>query len=161
MPVLPTAGDGFEVIQALNTICVPSAKGGNSDALAKANGYKKNRDGYWVKVLGAKPYTITIDPYSTTNPGVCVMSLDYVTGGAQVIVDALSAWAYLHEPWMKQYRNDEYTTDIVRRTLSWEHVGDNDASTGLVFIGEKKADGTPLSKVGDRANLRFQIRNGG
>ncbi|MDB5431578.1 MAG: hypothetical protein JWP35_2694 [Caulobacter sp.] len=159
-PVLPTSGDGYEVIQVLQTICEPGVKGGNVDALAKANGFKKGKLG-WTKVLGAKPYSITVDFYSVANPTVCTLTLDYATGGAQTIIDGLTAWTYLHEPFMHLYRNDEYNTDLLRRTISWEHVGENGGSTGLVFVGEKKSDGSPVSKVGDRASLRFQIRNGG
>jgi hypothetical protein len=159
-PVLPTSGDGYEVIQVLNTVCEPGVKGGDLDARAKAAGFKKTRDG-WVKVLGAKPFTIKLDFFSVANPNVCIMYLDYAAGGAQTIVDGLNAWAYLHEPFMRLYRNDEYNTDLLRRTISWEHVGENGASTGLVFVGEKKPDGSPVSKIGDHATLRFQIRNGG
>ena len=159
-PVLPTSGNGYEVIQVLNTVCEPGVKAGDLDARAKAAGFKKTREG-WVRTLGAKPYTIKMEFFSVANPNVCVLTLDYATDGAQGIVDGLNAWAYLHEPFMQLYRNDEYKTDNLRRTISWEHVGEGGASTGLVFVGEKKADGTALSKVGDRATLRFQIRNGG
>jgi hypothetical protein len=159
-PVLPTSGDGYEVIQVLNTVCEPGVKAGDLDARAKAAGFKKTRDG-WVRTLGAKPYTVKIDFFSVANPNVCIMTLDYAAGGAQPIIDGLNTWAYLHEPFMQLYRNDEYNTDLLRRTISWEHVGDNGASTGLVFVGEKKPDGTAVNKIGDHADLRFQIRNGG
>lgn len=159
-PTLPSSGDGFEIIQVLNNVCEPGVKAGDLDARAKANGFKKTRD-YWVKPLGAKPYVIKLEFFSVANPNVCIMHVEFATGAAQPIVDGLTTWAYLHEPYMQNYRNDEYKQDLLRRTISWEHVGENGASTGLVFSIEKNPDGTSMSKVGDAARISFQIRNGG
>lgn len=162
MPDLPTSGDGYEVIKILDAICVPTTQGQNLDTLAKANGFKKTKDG-WVKQLGAKPYTVRLDFYSTVNPNVCRMTLDYATGGVQPIIDALSTWAYRHEPYMKLYRNDEYNDPgYVARTISWEDADPTDGKiTGLVFLGKKKLDGSSYSKVGDQADLLFQVRKDG
>src|SRR5690242_4245869 len=54
LPAMPTSGDGAQVIQALEKICVPAVRGQGLDAVAKANGLKQNRrDETWTMPLGS------------------------------------------------------------------------------------------------------------
>lgn len=158
---LPTAGDGAALIGLLQSVCAPAVVGGNLDALAKASGLKKNRDGAWVGVFGAKPFSVTVFP-AGSNPNACNLSIDHVQGGAQPLVDGLIAWAYLHQPALQLYRNDEVVADdFKRRTISWEYLAPDGGSVGLVFVGLKKPDGSAVSKVGDRSTLIFQVNKPG
>src|SRR5690348_1658190 len=63
-PALPTSGDGAQILQALEKICIPAVRGQGLDAAAKAAGLKNNRrDGTWTMPLSSgRDYAIIFQP---------------------------------------------------------------------------------------------------
>lgn len=156
-PTLPTSGDGAELIQVIDQICVPAVRGGDLDALAKSHGFKK-RKGAWVRGLSSgKDYTVTLQPQGS-NKNVCQADVNYAIGQEKPIVNALNVWAFLHKPQMPLQRNDFVVQGAVKRiTLSWEYYTDK-VSTGLVFVQLKNADGSPMSAKYDSGTLLYSER---
>jgi hypothetical protein len=152
---LPTSGVGAQVIAVLDNVCRPAINGGNLDAVAKAAGYKKKKDG-WLGILGAKPYTVSLS-FAGSNPKVCDFWIDYPVGTDQGLIEGLSAWTFLHNPSLQPQRNDEYKTDLIRRTFSWDASTADGGLVAMVFIRERKLDGTSTSKTGERAHILYQI----
>jgi hypothetical protein len=152
----PTDPTSIAVINTLEKVCVPAVGGADFQATVKAAGFKKKRDG-WVMPM-AKPYQIMVaEPGSNKN--VCNLTVDYQIDGAQTLVSDLHAWAQQRQPFLQQYRNDSRNDpDFRRTTVSWEHVGEGTASTGLVFVGLKKTDGAPLLKGADQATILYSER---
>lgn len=158
-PTLPTTGDGAEVISVINNICVPLVHGGTVDDLAKPLGFKKNRrENSWTKIMGSKPYEITVLPKGS-NENVCNVTIKYAVGEAKPIVNALNVWAFLHQPDMPMQRNDFIVgaDGIKRITLSWEYYTDHE-STGLVLVQLKNPDDSPLDKKFDQATILYSER---
>lgn len=152
---LPTSGTGAQVISVLDSVCRPSINNGNLDAVAKAAGYKKKKDG-WLGVLGTKPYTVMLS-FAGSNPKVCDFWIEYPVGTDQNLIEGLSAWAFLHNPSLQPQRNDEYKTDLTRRTFSWDAATPDGGLIAMVFVRERKLDGSPTSKIGERAHILYQI----
>jgi hypothetical protein len=162
-PALPTSGDGAQVIQALEKVCIPAVRGQGLDAAAKAAGLKQNkRDGTWVMPLASgRDYAIVFQPqFSQTN--VCHAEIHYAVGQDKPIVGALNIWAYLHKPeLMLQANYVAVDADGVKRIRkSWEHVEANGASTAVNFSVERKPDDSPLNARFDTGQLFYQERAG-
>jgi hypothetical protein len=159
-PTLPTTGDGAQVINLLQNVCVKSVATGDLDSAAKAAGMKKDRrSGAWSIGLGTdRNYSVAIQPQGS-NKNVCQAEIHYAIGQEKPIVNALNIWAFLHQPEMPLQRNDFVVgPDGVKRvTLSWEYYTDKE-STGLVLVQQKKADGTPLNARFDTATLLYSER---
>ncbi|MFN3521098.1 MAG: hypothetical protein ACK4YQ_02525 [Phenylobacterium sp.] len=158
-PTLPTTGDGAEVISVINNICVPSVRGKTVEEVAKPLGFKFNRrENTWSKVMGSKPYEITVLPKGS-NTNVCNVRVKYAVGQERPIVNALNIWAFLHQPEMPMQRNDFMVgADGVKRiTLSWEYFTDKE-STGLVLVQLKNPDDSPLDKKFDQATILYSER---
>ncbi|WP_269715271.1 hypothetical protein [Caulobacter sp. NIBR2454] len=153
----PTDPTSIAIISALNSICVPGVQdGGDQAALAKAAGFKKKRD-QWI-LAQAKPYQILVEP-AGSNKNVCTLVITHPTGLAQTLVTDLHGWASTREPVLQLYRNDQMTgADFKRTTVSWEHVGEGTASTGMVFVQLKKPDGSSVLKNADQSNLLYSVR---
>jgi hypothetical protein len=153
----PTDPTSIAIISALNAICVPGVQdGGDQAALAKAAGFKKKRD-QWI-LAQAKPYQIVVEP-AGSNKNVCTLTITHPTGLAQTLVTDLHGWASTRDPILQLYRNDQMTgADFKRTTVSWEHVGEGNASTGMVFVQLKKLDGSPVAKNADQSNLLYSVR---
>ena len=144
--VIPTDGEVGQIINVINTICVPLVRGGNIDKLATpAAGFKKNkRDNTFVSTLVAKPYTLTLFAPGA-NKNVCRMALNYTSGEEKPIIVGLNIFSLLHKPELEQQRNDySPSTDFKRITNTWEYFTEHE-STGLVFLQLKKPDGTEVS----------------
>ncbi|HEX5377564.1 MAG TPA: hypothetical protein VFW47_03285 [Phenylobacterium sp.] len=160
-PTLPTSGDGFEVVDILQKVCVPLVRGGDYAKLSAAAGMKKVRKNgmqVYVKQLGAdKNYSITVEPQGS-NKNVCQLTLNYAINGEKPIISALNIWSYLHDPYMPVQRNDYVpATDFKRITNSWEYY-DEHKSNGLVFLQLKKPDGSPVNNKYDVANALYSER---
>lgn len=153
----PTDPTSIAIINALNSICVPGVQdGGDQAALAKAAGFKKKRD-QWIQAQ-AKPYQIVVEP-AGSNKNVCTLTINHPTGLAQTLVTDLHGWASTRQPILQLYRNDQMSgSDFKRNTVSWEHVGEGNASTGMVFVQLKKLDDTPVLKNADQSNLLYSVR---
>jgi hypothetical protein len=160
-PALPTSGDGAQIIQAIERVCIPAVSGQGIDAAAKAAGLKQNRrDETWTMPLASgRDYAIIFQPqFSQAN--VCHAEVRFAVGQDQPIVAALNVWAYLHKPELVLQANYVATdADGVKRTRkSWEHVEANGASTAVNFSVERKPDGTPLNGRFDTGQLFYQER---
>jgi hypothetical protein len=161
--VLPTTGDGAQIIQALEKICLPAVHGQGLDAVAKAAGLKQNRrDGTWTMPLASgRDYAIIFQPqYSQTN--VCQAEVRFALGQDKPIVNAIGAWADLHKPMLALAANyvavDADGVKRIRR--SWEHVEASGASTAVNFSIERNPNDTPLNARFDTGRLFYQERAG-
>ena len=160
-PQVPTTGDGAQVIQALEKICVPAVRGQGLDAAAKAAGLKNNRrDGTWTMPLGSgRDYVLVFQPqYSQKN--VCTAEVRYALGQDAPIVSALVIWSYVHQPELLLQANyvNVDPDGIKRIRKSWEHVDSNGASIAVNFSILKKPDDTPLNPRYDTGMLFYQER---
>jgi hypothetical protein len=164
-PTLPTTGDGAAAIAVLEKVCVPAVKGGNLDAVAKANGFKLNRrDLTWARPLSlekgaSKDYQIIIFPIGA-NKGVCNAEIRHAIGGDAEIAKALNIWSFVHEPPLDPTANYTQPQDpdgLRRVRRSWEYLTSTN-SIGLNFSTVKKPDGTPVSAKYDMATMQYQER---
>ncbi len=158
---VPTEGEIGQIINTINTICVPMVHDGQD--LAKlatpAAGYKANkRDGTYVTTLVQKPYTLTL--YAPgSNKNVCRMAINYTTGEEKPIIVGLNIFSLLHKPELEQQRNDFVpATDFKRITNSWEYFTDHQ-SIGLVFLQLKKPDGTEINPKWGAGEVLYSERN--
>ena len=162
-PALPTTGDGAQVLQALEKVCVPAVRGQGLDAAAKAAGLKANRrDGTWTMPLASgRDYAIIFQPqYSQTK--VCQAEVRYAVGQDAPIVSALNIWSFLHQPRLVLQANYvNVDADGVKRIRkSWEHVEANGASTAVNFSIWRKPDDSPLNARYETGMLFYQERAG-
>jgi hypothetical protein len=158
---VPTDGEIGQVINVINTICVPVVHDGMamSKVANAAAGFKANkRDGTYVSTLVAKPYTLTLyEPGSNKN--VCRMVLNYTTGQEKPIIVGLNIFSLLHKPELEQQRNDFVpATDFKRITNSWEYFTDH-VSIGLVFLQLKKPDGSEISPKWGTGEVLYSERS--
>ncbi|WP_395673683.1 hypothetical protein [Phenylobacterium sp.] len=160
-PALPTSGDGAEVIAALDQVCLPAVRGGDLEALAKANGYKLNRrDQTWAKPLGGqKNYAIVLFPQGS-NKDVCFAELRYAMGKDDEIAKALNIWAFTRQPPLDPTANYTQPVDpdgLKRVRRSWEFLSASQ-SIGLNFSTVRKPDDTQVAKNYDQGTLQYQER---
>jgi hypothetical protein len=163
-PTLPTTGDGAQVLQAIEKVCVPAVRGQGLDVAAKAAGLKgSRRDGTWTMPLGgARDYVLVFQPqYSNTN--VCQAEVHYALGQEAPIVGALNTWAFLHQPRLVLQANYvNVDADGVKRIRkSWEHVETSGASVAVNFSIWRKPDDTPLNPRFETGMLFYQERAAG
>jgi hypothetical protein len=159
-PVLPTTGDGAEVLSVLEKVCVPAVRGQSLDTLAKSQGFKLNkRAGTWNKPLGAgKTYSIALLSQGS-NKDVCQAEVRFALGQEETIVKALNVWSFVHEPELILQANYvAVDADGVKRVRkSWEHLQPN-SSIAVNFTTERKPDGSPLNAGYDVGRLYYQER---
>lgn len=163
-PSLPTSGDGAQIVQALEKVCVPAVRGQGLDAAAKAAGLKQNRrEGTWTMPLSSgRDYAIIFQPqFSQAN--VCQAEVHYAVGQDGPIVEALNVWAFLQQPKLvlgANYVNVD--ADGVKRTRkSWEAVGAGGASRAVNFSIQRTPDDRPLNPKFDTGMLFYQERAAG
>lgn len=163
-PTLPTSGDGAQVLQALEKVCIPAVRGQGLDAAAKAAGLKQNRrEGTWAMPLSSgRDYAIVFQPqYSQTN--VCQAEVRYAVGQDKPIVSALNVWAFLQQPKLTlgaNYVNVD-ADGIKRIRKSWEHVAAGGATRAVNFSVQRKPDDSPLNPKFDTGMLFYQERPAG
>lgn len=166
-PALPTTGDGAVLISFIEKICVPLVRGGNLDAIAKANaaafGLKKNRrDNSWSMPLGLTPasrdYVVNIVTPGS-NKDVCRAEVHYALNEDKPIVSALVIWTFLHDPELILQANYvAVDPDGVKRVRkSWEHF-DSNASTGVNFSTWTKPDDSSLNAKYSTGEIYYQER---
>jgi len=160
-PSLPTSGDGAQILQALEKVCIPAVRGQGLDAAAKAAGLKANRrDSTWTMPLASgRDYAIIFQPqYSQTN--VCQAEVHYAVGQDKPIVSAINIWAFMQEPKLVLQANYvNVDADGVKRTRkSWEHLDASGASRAVNFSVQRKPDDTPLTGKYDTGMLFYQER---
>ena len=157
-PTLPTSGDGAQILQAIEKVCIPAVRGQGIDAASKAAGLKQNRrDGTWSMPLASgRDYAIIIQPqFSQTD--VCQAEVHYAVGQDKPIVSAINVWAFLQDPKLVLIYNfvkvDDDGVKRVRKT--WEVPGGKRA---VNFSIERKPDDTPLNAKFDTGMLFYQER---
>jgi hypothetical protein len=163
-PTLPTTGDGAQLIQIVEKICVPMVRGGNLDDLMKANaalGFKKNRrDNTWTAQLGTtnRDYNVTISPPGA-NKDVCQGEVHYALNQDKPIVEAINIWSFLHQPELILQANYvAVDPDGIKRVRkSWEHL-DANSSTAVNFSTWTKPDDTSLNAKFSTGEIYYQER---
>lgn len=151
-PRTPTDATSLAVLNVLERICLPLAKGGDLPSLAKPLGFKLKKD-LWVQQY-AKGYTISVHPVGS-NPGVCNVDIDHPIDGVKEVIIDLHNWA-MGRDWTL-YRNDKYVTDKERSTRSWEKNTDT-SQEAVVLVTVRKTDGTPLSGRADHSELLYSYK---
>jgi hypothetical protein len=157
---LPTDGEIGQILNVIQTVCVPLVRGGQLAKLATpAAGFKRNKkEGGFTQTLVAKPYTLTVyEPGS--NKEVCRVGINYTSGGEKPILLGLDKFAYLNQPRLRLQRENNYIppTDFMRVTSSWEYFTDKE-STGLVFVQLKKPDGTEVNPKWGMGEILYSER---
>jgi hypothetical protein len=157
---LPTDGEIGQILNVIQTVCVPLVRGGQLAKLATpAAGFKRNKkEGGYTQTLVAKPYTLTVyEPGS--NKEVCRLGINYTSGGEKPILLGLDKFAYLNQPRLRLQRENNYIppTDFMRVTSSWEYFTDKE-STGLVFVQLKKPDGTEVNAKWGMGEILYSER---
>jgi len=151
-PAAPTDVTSIAILGAVGRVCEPLVAGGDLAKLAPAAGFKKKRD-QWVWQY-AKGYQIIVLPQGT-NPGVCTLQITHPVDGVTPVIVDLHNWAMARQ-WTL-YRNDKYVTDQERSTRSWELRGATQTEA-LVLLSVRKADGTPLNRKNDYAEVLYSVQ---
>lgn len=163
-PSLPTSGDGAQILQAIEKVCIPAVRGQGLDVAAKAAGLKQNRrEGTWIMPLSSgRDYAIIFQPqYSQSN--VCQAEVHYAHGQDKAIVGALNVWAFMQQPKLTLGANYvNVDADGVKRIRkSWESVAANGATRAVNFSIQRKPDDSPLNPKFDTGMLFYQERPAG
>ena len=149
----------LQLYAVLDKICKPSVVGGDFEALAKANGFKKKKQ-MWTLDL-AKPYSIVLDNPGS-NKNVCALTLHYSQSPdqAQALATALHDWAtWENKPQMRLIRNDQVNgSDFKRFTVSWDDAW-ADGRAGLVYMRVKKLDDTSVGKNFEEARVLYSTNS--
>jgi len=141
------------VLNVLERICVPLAKGGDLASLAKPLGFKLKRD-LWVQQYQKGGYTITVHPVGS-NPGICNVDIDHpIDGITEVIID-LHNWAMARD-WTL-YRNDKYDTNMERSTRSWT-LDTPTSQEAIVLLTVRKPGGKPMTSRTDHTELLYSFK---
>ena len=156
-PAPPTDPTAIELLNVLQQVCIPAAKGGNFVQLAKAAGLRKQGDQGWS--MKQKEYTLLVANPSVANPNQCHIEVthpaDLDSPGRPIIV-ALNDWAAVTNGWTL-YRNDKNVQDGMQfTTRSWQ-LDWNGEEQSLVFTTRRKPDGTPLHPNTDQSELIYGI----
>lgn len=141
------------VLNVVQNVCMPAAKGGDLAKLTKAAGFRKSGENF---VLKQPTYQMTVlSPGS--NPNQCHVDMVHPydkDAPAKGIVLAVHEWAVTSNGW-SLYRNDKNVdTGQEFTTRSWEHAKDG-ASEALVLTTIRKADGSASQKNGDTSMVIY------
>ena len=140
-PPAPTDPAAIAVLNTLETVCIPSAAGGNLAQIAKSAGYRKSGENFVLKGQGYQ-LTILSNAYNTTQCHVDIVHAVDPEAPAKPLVVALHNWAAVSRDWTL-YKNNKFVQGAQEITVrSWEHSGGG-KDEGLVFNTLRKADGTP------------------
>jgi hypothetical protein len=154
-PAPPTDPVAIALLNTLETVCMPSAQGGNLAKIAKAAAYRKSGDN-WVYKQPGYQFTV-LAPGS--NPNICQVELVHPVNQAEPakpLVDALYNWAIFGHGWAID-RNDKHVADGQEFiTRSWTHDADGQHQA-LVLTTIRKADDTPASKSGDTSEMFYSV----
>ena len=154
-------GDGAQILQTIEKVCIPLVRGGNFEQLMKANGFKLNRrDQTWTVQLGTtnKDYSITMAAPGI-NKDVCRGEVHYAVNQDQPIIQALLIWTFLHQPELELQANYvAVDPDGVKRVRkSWEAQTPT-SSTAVNFSTWTKPDDTSLNAKYSTGELFYQER---
>ncbi|MBS0334259.1 MAG: hypothetical protein JSS35_15940 [Proteobacteria bacterium] len=154
-------GDGAQIVQTLEKVCVPLVRGGNFEQIMKANGYRLNRrEQTWSIQLGttSKDYNITMSAPGA-NKDVCRAEVHYALNQDKPIVEALVVWSFLHQPELELQANYvAVDADGIKRVRkSWEALTPT-SSTAVNFSTWTKPDDSSLNAKYSTGELFYQER---
>ena len=140
-PPAPTDPTAIALLNTLETVCMPSAAGGNLAQIAKSAGYRKSGENFVFKGQGYQ-FTILSNAYNTTQCHVDIVHAVGTEAPGKAMVVALHNWSAVSRGWTL-YKNNKFVQGTQEITVrSWEHSADG-KDEGLVFNTLRKADGTP------------------
>jgi hypothetical protein len=154
-PPPPTDPTAIALINTLETVCIPSANGGNLNQIARSAGFRKTGDNY---VLRRQGYQFTVLAPGS-NPTQCHVDIVHPIdpeAPAKPLVVALHNWAAVSRGW-SLYRNDKSVTGSQEfTTRSWETSGAGE-NQALVLTTIRRADGTPSQHNADTSEMLYSV----
>jgi len=156
---LPTDPEAVRVLDMLDRVCAPLARGGNVKTTAQAVGMRINGDGDMI--LGQDGgRRIIVHPPTTANPNNCSMTVRYVAGEEAPIRDGLEAWSERRDPPLGPDKVAVQNPEDggVSITSTWLGYA-NSKVEGVVLIVHNKADGTPQGGHIGEAQVLYSYRS--
>jgi hypothetical protein len=152
-PGPPTDPAAIELLDTLQSICMPAVNHGDLAKLAKAAGFRKSGDNFVLKRPG---YQFTVLAPGS-NPTTCQVELLHAVDQAEPakpLVVALHNWAALGHGFALD-RNDKHTEDGQEFiTRSWVLNADG-LHQALVLTTIRKANDTPSDHNGDTSEMFY------
>jgi len=152
-PAPPTDPAAIELLDTLQSICMPAVNHGDLAKLAKAAGFRKAGDNFVLKRPG---YQFTVLAPGS-NPTTCQVELLHAVDQAEPakpLVAALHNWAALAHGFALD-RNDKHTEDGQEFiTRSWVLNADG-LHQALVLTTIRKANDTPSDRNGDTSEMFY------
>lgn len=154
-PAAPTDPTAIALLNTLDTVCIPSANGGNLAGIAKVAGYRKSGDNFVLKRPGYQ-FTVLAPGSNPTKCQVTIVHPVDPEAPAKPLVVALHNWAAVTRGW-DLYRNDKNVQGAQELTTrSWEHSADG-KNEALVLTTFRKADGTPSQRAADTSEMIYSV----
>jgi hypothetical protein len=152
-PAPPTDPAAIELLDTLQSVCMPAVNHGDLAKLAKAAGFRKTGDNYVLKRPGFQ-FTV-LAPGS--NPTTCQVELLHPVDQAEPakpLIVALHNWAAVAHGFALD-RNDKHTEDGQEFiTRSWVLNADG-VHQALVLTTIRKANDTPSDRNGDTSEMFY------
>jgi len=152
-PAAPTDPAAIELLDTLQSVCMPAVNHGDLAKLAKAAGFRKAGDNFVLKRPGFQ-FTV-LAPGS--NPTTCQVELLHAVDQAEPakpLVVALHNWAAVAHGFALD-RNDKHTEDGQEFiTRSWVLNADG-VHQALVLTTIRKANDTPSDRNGDTSEMFY------
>jgi len=152
-PAPPTDPAAIELLDTLQSVCMPAVNHGDLAKLAKAAGFRKAGDNFVLKRPG---YQFTVLPPGS-NPSTCQVELLHAVDQsepAKPLVVALHNWAAVAHGFALD-RNDKHTEDGQEFiTRSWVLNADG-LHQALVLTTIRKANDTPSDRNGDTSEMFY------
>lgn len=152
-PAPPTDPAAIELLDTLQSVCIPAVNHGDLAKLAKAAGFRKAGDNFLVKRPGFQ-FTV-LAPGS--NPTTCQVELLHPVDQAEPakpLVVALHNWAAIAHGFALD-RNDKHTEDGQEFiTRSWV-LNKDGVHQALVLTTIRKANDTPSDRNGDTSEMFY------
>ena len=152
-PPAPTDPAAVDLIDVLQSVCVPAVEGGSLDSLARSHGFRRSGENYVLKGRGFQ-FTL-LAPGS--NPNQCHIDMIhpvYPEAPAAALVVALHNWAAVERSWTV-YRNDKnIESGQELTTRSWEH--DDPGKHEAMFITTyRQGNGSPMKGNADTSTMVY------
>jgi hypothetical protein len=152
-PPPPTDPAAIELLETLQSVCMPAVNHGDLAKLAKAAGFRKSGDDFVLKRPG---FQFTVLPPGS-NPTTCQVELLHAVDQAEPakpLVVALHNWAAVTHGFALD-RNDKHTEDGQEFiTRSWVLNADG-VHQALVLTTIRKANDTPSDRNGDTSEMFY------
>ena len=151
----PASGIGPYVISVIEKACIPLIKGQDVKSVVQAAGLKRSHDDLVLPLAGVEK--IVVSPPSGANPTVCSLELSYEVDQTKALADALGAWAASQDPPIPVLA----AASSAPGSTSWSWALDTgQLQEGLVLNARRTADGKPLGRNYDVADVLYSRRGG-